>query len=156
MRASWVGLLAAVGCAGSCFAASADVSFSGTLANSCTLALATPGILGLGADGSLSSALGVGAPAVLSVLSVGTNTLTVNPPVWVSPAPGYDQGAETFEVGYSGLAGLGLADQPLTTAVTTRSISTLPLSLLTVNARVTNSKGFAGGTYQLKVVVTCS
>lgn len=156
MRASWLGLLVGIGCAGSGFAASADVSFSGTLASSCTLALATPGILGLAADGSLSSALGVGAPAVLSILSVGTNTLTIDPPVWVSPAPGYDQGTETFEVGYSGLAGLGLADQPLTASVTTRTISTLPLSVLDVSARVTNSKGFASGTYQLKVVVTCS
>lgn len=135
-------------------AAAADVTFSGTLLGVCTLALSTPGLLGLAADGSLSSSAGL--PAVLSILSVGTNTLTVNPPVWVTPAAGYTAGSETFEVGYFGLSGLGLADQALTGSVTTRNISTLPLSLLTMNARVTNSLGFADGNYSMKVVVTCS
>jgi hypothetical protein len=135
-------------------AAAADVTFSGTLTGVCTLALSTPGLLGLAADGSLST--GAGLPAILAILSVGTNTLTVNPPVWVDSGDDYEPGAETLEVGYLGLSGLGLADQPFTDAVTTRTISTLPLSLLTMSARATNSNGFAAGTYEMKVVVTCS
>ncbi len=149
-----LGLAALVGF-GICTPAwAADVTFSGTLAGVCTLALSTPGVLGLAADGSLSSSAGL--PAVLAILSVGTNTLTVNPPVWVTPAAGYTAGTQVFQVGYLGLSGLGLADQALTNAVTTRNISTLPLSLLTMNARVTNSLGFADGNYSMKVVVTCS
>ena len=134
--------------------AAADVTFSGTLTGVCTLALSTPGLLGLAADGSLSTSAGL--PAILAILSVGTNTLTINPPVWVDASEDYDPGSEAFEVGYSGLSGLGLADQPLTNAVTQRTISTLPLSLLSMNARVTNSNGFAAGDYEMKVVVTCS
>ncbi|RYE09320.1 MAG: hypothetical protein EOP22_09470 [Hyphomicrobiales bacterium] len=140
---------------GACLpAVAADVNFSGTLTGVCTLGLSTPGILGLAADGSLSSTAGV--PAILTVLSVGTNTLTINPPVWVSPSPNYVAGDETFEVAYAGLAGLGLADQVMTDTVTTRTVNTLPLSLLTMNAKATNSLGFADGSYSMKVVVTCS
>lgn len=135
-------------------AGAVDVTFSGTLSGVCTLGLSTPGTLGLDTEGRLSSAAGL--PAILTILSVGANTLTIDPPVWVSPAPGYVAGTETFEVGYSGLAGLGLADQAFTAAQTTRTVGTLPFSLLTMNARVANSLGFADGAYQLKVVVTCS
>ncbi|HZY69101.1 MAG TPA: hypothetical protein VFE52_10955 [Devosia sp.] len=135
-------------------AAAADVTFSGTLTGVCTLALSTPGILGLATDGSLSTSAGL--PAILAILSIGTNTLTVAPPEWVDSPPDYQPGSESLEVGYQGLAGLGLADQPLTSAETTRTISTLPLSLLTMNARVTNSNGFTAGDYEMKTVVTCS
>ncbi len=135
-------------------AAATDVTFSGTLSGVCTLALSTPGTLGLDPEGRLSSAAGLSA--ILAILSVGSNTLTVDPPVWAGTAPGYSAGTESFEVAYSGLSGLGLADQAYTPTQTTRTISTLPLSLLTMNARASNSLGFADGPYQLKVVVTCS
>ena len=135
-------------------ASAADVTFSGTLTGICTLALSTPGTLGLTAGGVLSSTAGL--PAVLAILSIGTNTLTVNPPVWDSTPGGYTAGTEVAEVAYSGLSGLGIADQPFTPSVTTRPISTLPLSLLTVQAEATNSNGFAAGDYEMKVVVTCS
>lgn len=135
-------------------AAAADVTFAGTLTGICTLALSTPGTLALAPDGSLSSTAAL--PAILAILSVGTNTLTVDPPVWTETAPGYTPGTETLEVSYSGLAGLGLANQAFTAVRTTRTISTLPLSLLTMNARATNSLGFAAGDYEMKVVVTCS
>lgn len=135
-------------------AAATDVTFAGTLSGVCTLGLSTPGTLGLDTEGRLSSAAGL--PAVLSILSVGSNTLSIAPPVWVSTAPGYVAGSESFEVAYNGLAGLGIADQAYTDTQTTRSIATLPVSLLTMNARATNSLGFADGAYTLKVVVTCS
>jgi hypothetical protein len=135
-------------------ASAADVTFSGTLTGICTLALSTPGTLGLTAGGVLSSTAGL--PAVLAILSIGTNTLTVNPPVWDSTPGGYTAGTEVAEVAYSGLSGLGIANQAFTSTVTTRSINTLPLSLLTMNAQISNSLGFAAGTYEMKVVVTCS
>lgn len=135
-------------------AQAADVTFTGTLTGICTLALSTPGTLGLTAGGVLSSTAGL--PAVLSILSIGTNTLTVDPPVWNSTPAGYTPGTEVAEVAYGGLSGLGIANQAFTSSVTTRSISTLPLSLLTMNAQISNSLGFAAGHYEMKVVVTCS
>ncbi|MEO6012662.1 MAG: hypothetical protein ABIQ30_03625 [Devosia sp.] len=149
-----IALVIACLAAGVAPASATDVTFSGTLSGVCTLALSTPGILGLAADGSLGTSAGV--PAILTILSVGANTVTINPPVWVSTPGGYSAGTEAFQVGYLGLSGLGLADQALTSSITTRTISTLPLSLLTMQTRVTNSLGFAAGAYSMKVVVTCS
>jgi hypothetical protein len=151
MRGFSVGLAALVATAPVC---AADVTFTGTLTGVCTLALSTPGVLGLATDGSLATSAGL--PAVLAILSVGANTLTVNPPVWVSTPGTYTAATEEFQAGYLGLSGLGLADQVLTNVVTTRAINTLPLSLLTMNIRIDNSAGFGAGTYQAKVVVTCS
>jgi len=135
-------------------AAATDVLFEGTLSGVCTLGLSTPGTLGLDPEGRLSSAAGL--PALLTVLSVGSNTLTFDPPVWVDTAPDYAAGTETFEVAYNGFPGVGITEQAYTTAPTSRSIATLPLSLMAVNARVANSLGFAAGDYRMKVVVTCS
>jgi hypothetical protein len=135
-------------------ALSADVTFSGTLTGICTLALSTPGTLGLTAGGVLSSEAGL--PALLAVLSIGTNTLTVEPPVWNNTPAGYTPGTEVKQVSYTGLSGLGIADQPFTATTTTRTINMLPLSVLTMNARISNSLGYAAGTYEMKVVVTCS
>jgi hypothetical protein len=135
-------------------AGAADVTFSGTLSGTCILSLNTPGVLGMTAGGALSSEAGV--PALLAILSVGSNQLTINPPVWEETPALYAPGTELLEVAYSGLAGLGLANQAYTDSLTTRNIGTLPLSLLTMNARASNSTGFVDGDYELKVVVTCS
>ncbi len=131
-----------------------DVNFSGTLTGVCTLAVSTPGTLGLAADGSLGSSAGL--PAVLSILSVGTNTVTIDPPVWVSTPGTYVASGEIRQVAYFGAGGLSVVNQAYTGAQTTFGISTLPLTLLTINARASNDNGFPAGTYQMKVVVTCS
>lgn len=131
-----------------------DVTFSGTLTGVCTLAVPVQGTLGLAADGSLGSSAGL--PAVLSILSVGTNTVTVNPPVWVSKAGGYDNTGESLQVAYFGVGGLSLINQDYTPAQTSFGVNTLPVTLLTLNAKATNSSGFPAGSYSMKVVVTCS
>lgn len=135
-------------------AGAADVTFSGTLNGTCILSLNTPGVLGMNAGGALSSE--AGAPALLGILSVGSNELSFEPPVWEETPALYAPGTELLEVAYSGLAGLGLANQTFTDSLTTRNIGTLPLSLLTMHARASNSTGFVAGDYELKVVVTCS
>jgi hypothetical protein len=131
-----------------------DLTFTGDVTGLCTLALSTPGTLGIDANGDLTSS--VGLPSILAVLSIGSNTLTINPPVWNPFASGYTAGVEHKYVSYSGLSGLGIADQAYTESATTRTINTLPLSLLTVNAKISNSLGFVAGHYVMKVVATCA
>lgn len=137
-------------------AKAADVTFSGTLSDVCTLAVPTSGTLGLDGDGVLGSEEGVGTPATLTILSVGSNEVDVDPPVWVTTPGGYDDTGELLEVAYSGVGGLALIDQDYIGTATNFSVTTLPVTALTVNARATNDNGFEAGGYSMKVVVTCS
>ena len=133
-----------------------DVSFQGTLTSVCTLAVPTPGLLGLNASGELTSEPPTGLSAVVSVLSIGANRIVVDPPVWASAPPAdYDAAGEDRLVSYLGAAGLSLANQGFTDAQTEVDVNSLPVTALTVNAKVTNPNGFVAGDYALKVVVTC-
>jgi hypothetical protein len=146
----------ALGCAAGP-AGAADVTFTGTLSGVCTLAVPTPGTLALNADGTkLGSNQTGGLPATVTILSVGTNTVTVSAPSWVSTPAGYAPSGELLEVSYLGLGGLSLVNQALTDQETDFVVNTLPLTALTVNAQATNANGFADGTYEMKVVVTCA
>lgn len=140
---------------GAALAANAEVNFQGTLTGVCTLAVPTPGILVLAADGKLTSSPG-GTPAVVTILSVGSNTVSVAPPVWTETPEDYDAGGELFEVGYTGVGGLSLVNVPFTASPQPFVVPTLPVTALTVNARASNPDGFGAGTYKMKVLVTCS
>ena len=62
-------------------ASAADVDFSGTLINECTLALTTAGSLAMSSDGTtMSSQEAGGNAAAIGVVSIGSNTLTINAP----------------------------------------------------------------------------
>lgn len=135
--------------------AATDVTFSGTLIGVCTLAVPTPGILALSAAGDLTSSPG-GVPAILSILSVGTNNITVKAPTWSAKPVGYDPTGESLAVSYIGISGLSIPDQIYTTQQTSFGVATLPLTLLTLNARARNTNGFVAGYYEMKVQVTCS
>jgi len=137
-------------------ALAANVTFTGTLSGVCTLAVPTNGTLGLSPNGDVLGSATGGTPATVTIVSVGSNTVTVNPPTWNSQPAGYVASGEVLEVAYSGLGGLSLINQAYTNLTTNFGILALPLSSLIVNARVTNSHGFAAGTYQMQVVVTCS
>lgn len=155
MRSWWIlaGLVPALATP----AAATDVTFSGTLSSVCTLAVPTPGVLGLDAVGDLTSEPPAGVSAIVSVLSIGANRITVDPPVWANPPPDdYDASGEDRLVSYLGVAGLSLADQGFTDVQTHVDINALPVTALTVNAKVTNPNGFVAGDYALKVVVTCA
>jgi hypothetical protein len=133
-----------------------DVSFQGTLTSVCTLAVPTPGLLGLNANGELTSEPPAGLSAIVSVLSIGANRIVVDPPVWANPPPdGYDATGEDRLVSYLGAAGLSLANQAFTDTQTHVDVNSLPVTALTINAKVANPNGFVAGDYALKVVVTC-
>ncbi len=81
---------AAVLLASPVLAATSEVQFQGDVSGLCTLALGITGGLGLDANGDLTST--GHAAGTLVVLSVGSNTLTLDPPVWVTPAANYTAG----------------------------------------------------------------
>lgn len=135
----------------------ADVTFSGTLLGLCSVALTTPGVLALSTDGTIFGSEEVGGlPAAVSILAVGSYTVTVNAPTRTNAPGTYDSTGESIEVSYTGLAGLGVLNQAYTTGLTTFPIDTLPLSVLVMNNRITNPNGFVAGTYETRTVVTCS
>ncbi|WP_316015615.1 hypothetical protein [Roseobacter sp. HKCCA0434] len=130
-----------------------NVDFTGTVVAGCTLAVDTPGTMALNTDGTeLSSDNALGA--TVTILSVGTNTVTVGAPSLES-APTEYLGTPTTEVKYTGLAGLAAVDQAFTDQSTNFAVSTLPLTELVVGARATDTGGFEAGTYVVRTVVTC-
>ena len=133
-----------------------NVTFSGTLSGICTLAVPIPGTLGLAAGGDVLGSATGGTPATVTIVSIGSNTVTIDAPTWNSVPGGYNASGEVLEVAYSGLGGLSLINHGYTDQTSDFGILALPLTSLTVNARVTNPNGFEAGTYQMQVVVTCS
>jgi hypothetical protein len=137
-------------------AAQSNVDFTGTVATICALSLPTNGTLGLNPAGNvLSSEYGLAGS--VTVLSIGSNNLAVDAPIWQVPPPaGYNATGEALLVSYSGAAGLSAVNQAFTASDTSVPIGTLAAAVLTVNNRVTNSNGFAEGTYTTRTVVTCT
>jgi len=132
-----------------------DVNFSGTLSTACTLAVPLTGQLGLAADGSLTSE--AGRSANLTVLSVGSNRLFIEPPVWSQAAPtGYKPSGEDLMVKYVGIAGISIPQQDYTDVETIVSVNSVPLTTLSIDAKATNPNGFVSGDYAMKVTVTCA
>src|SRR6218665_2680817 len=155
MRVLSIGVLLLLGCAAP--AGATDVTFSGTLVGVCTLALATPGLLGLSTDGEVlgSEELG-GLSATITILSIGSNTVTVGAPTRTAAPGGYNASGEVIEVSYAGLGGLSLINEAYRTTSSNFAVSTLPLTALVINTRITNPNGFDAGSYGTKTVVTCS
>lgn len=140
-------------------AQAADVDFTATLVSTCTLAVPTPGLMALNADGTvLSSEETGGLAAAATVLAIGSATVTVGAPVFTvtADAGNYDNTGEVAEVKYTGVGGLSLVDQAYTAGVSSFSIGTIPLSTLAMNAKVTNPNSFDAGAYQFRTTVTCS
>ncbi|HWV01030.1 MAG TPA: hypothetical protein VN109_07690 [Devosia sp.] len=132
--------------------ASTDVTFTGTVSDTCTLAVPTPGIMALSTDGTiLGSDQTLGVPATVTVLSLGGNTLTLSAPTLTSHPPGY-AGGETVQMKFS-----GLASQPsYVSTQQTIALGLIPLTDLIVNMQVVNANGFVQGDYTAKTVLTCS
>ena len=132
--------------------AATDVTFTGTVSDTCTLAVPTPGIMTLSPDGTiLGSDQTLGLPATVTVLSLGGNTLTLSAPTLTSHPSGY-AGGETVQTKYS-----GLASQPTYTSTQqTIPLGILPLTDLIINMQVVNANGFVEGDYTAKTVLTCS
>jgi hypothetical protein len=134
-----------------------DVTFSGTLVGLCSVALTTPGLLGLSTDGTTLGSEEIGGlSAAVSILAIGSYTVSVAAPTRVASPGGYNTTGESLEVSYTGLNGLSLVNQAYTSSLTTFDIDSLPLSVLVMNNRINNPSGFVAGTYETRTVVTCS
>jgi hypothetical protein len=155
MRVAFVVLLLSIPLAAP--ARALDVTFSGTVANTCILSLSTPGLMALSLDGlTLGSDQVGGVPATVSIVSVGTNTITVDPPARTAAPAGYSASGESVEVSYSGVGGLSVVNQAYTSATSSFDVGLLAATELLVNNRIINPAGFAQGNYTTRTVVTCS
>ena len=134
-------------------AAPLDVPLTGLVADTCTIAVATPGVMMLSGDGTiLGSDQTLGVPATVTVISIGTNNIALSAPTLETYPAGYTPGGETVEMNYT-----GLASHPAFSSVGLDfDIGLLSLSNLFVNVKVTDPSGFAQGTYTAKTVLTCS
>ena len=130
-----------------------DVTFTGVVADTCTIVLATPGILGTSPDGTvLSTDEGIGVPATVTILSIGANTVSLGAPSLLTHPGDYTPGGETLEIAYT-----GLASHPLFSATGLDfAVGLLPLSELFVDLKISNAAGFGQGTYTARTVLTCS
>lgn len=136
------------------FPASAlDVVFTGLVVDTCSLAIATPGIMTLGSSGTvLGSDQPLGVPATVNIVSLGSNRISLAAPTLESHPAAYTSGAGVLSMNYT-----GLANHPLfSTLGLDFVIGLLPLTSLLVNVKITDAGGFAQGTYIAKTVLTCS
>lgn len=134
-----------------------DVLFNGNITGVCSVALSTPGALGLSVDGqTLGSQEGIGAAAAVTILSIGNSTVTVGAPTRTLQSGTYVATSEIIEVAYSGVSGLSGVNQAYTTQQTTFAANSIPLTVLAINNRIRNINGFPTGIYQTRTVVTCS
>jgi hypothetical protein len=130
-----------------------DVTFAGVVVDTCTIALATPGVMVLSTDGTiLGTDQGIGIPATVTVVSIGTNNISLATPELLTHPLDYTPGDETVEMAYS-----GLASHPLFSALPLDfDIGLVSLTSLFVDLKVTDAGGFTQGAYTARTVLTCS
>jgi hypothetical protein len=133
-------------------AAPLDVTFTGLVTDTCTIAIPTPGIMMMSSDGKmLGSDQALGVPATLTVISLGTNHIDLATPALTGTPPGY-AGGETLQMNTT-----GLFNHPVFTSLGINfDIGILSITSLIVNMHVTNPAGFTQGMYTAKSVLTCS
>ena len=134
-------------------AAAADVTLGANLVSSCTLALATPGVMTASASGTvLGSEQPGGSAATLTLVALGTlPTVSFSAPS-LTASPGGWSASHTDEMRYTSTRG---ANQAYTSSSSSFSETGLT-DTFTVHGRVTSADGFAAGNYTLTTVVTCS
>jgi len=134
-----------------------NVDFTGTVTAGCALSATTNGTLALNPAGdTLASNVGTGTPGSVTILSIGSNTLTVGAPTRTAQPAAYVATGEALEVSYTGASGLSAINQGFTASQTTQPLGTIAASILTIHNRITNSNGFPAGTYSTRTVVTCA
>jgi hypothetical protein len=158
MRVFRVLLVAAALAAPALPAAALDVTFSGDVDDICSLAVNTSGVLKLSADGTiLGSDQPNGVPAVLAIVSLGINTITVGAPTLTDQAAGYVATGQTLKVGYTGGSLLTGVSRAIAPGSSTFSVGLLgAATILTIDNQIVNPGGFAKGHYETTTVVTCS
>jgi hypothetical protein len=135
-----------------------NVDFSGTVVAGCTLSASTNGTLGLNytTGTTLGSEEAGGSAGSVTILSIGSTTLTVGAPTRTNQPGGYVSTGEAVEVRYQGATGLSSVTQAYTSSETTRPLGTIAASVLTLHNRITNPNGFPDGAYATRTVVTCA
>lgn len=123
------------------------VRFSGTVLNSCILALSTPGVLTSQNGTQLTSTV----PALLSVTAIGDSPrVSFTAPAMATKPTGYTR-SPTVEMAYTSLSG---ANQAYTTGASSYRGGIL-IDVYTVNARATDNDGFPSGGYAIESTATC-
>jgi hypothetical protein len=124
----------------------------------CVLSLPTAGVLTLSSDGLRlgSEEAAVPTPGTLTVVTIGSATLTVDPPILTQAPAGYQSASETRETRFT--APVTGGSKPYATTPQAIAVPNLLGSavILTIHNRITNPVGFAAGTYATRTVVTCS
>lgn len=153
-KACVLGLGLAFASAGSALA-DGIITFEGTLNSSCALSVSTAGTLALSADGTiLGSEQTGGTSAVLTIVAVGSNQITVGTPTLTDSPAGYTSSGQRIEYSYAGLNGLsGVTSGGFTS--TSKQFNATILSTLKVDNHIVNTTGFATGHYATTTVVTC-
>lgn len=132
-------------------------------AAACSLAVGTPGVLGLSGDGTqLASDSGVGVASVVSITGLGAlfgTDITVSPPALQSYPAGFAVGGLTYESRFTATwLVVNTLTRPYSTTDQTFHVPALgALALaITLHNRVTASGGFKAGSYSTRTVITCS
>lgn len=137
-----------------------SVVFNGEVADTCDLSLPVPanGMMLMSPDHTILGSDQAGIPVVLTITSIGSNTITVGAPTLTDSPGTYDSSGQSLEIGYTGTGLLNLVNRPMGPGSSTFNAGILgvTLSTIVINARIVNENGFAQGDYQLTSVVTCS
>ena len=130
------------------------VQFDGTVVASCVLTVTTPGVLGVSASSGteIGSEQPGGVAAVMTVVATaGAPTVSFTAPT-LSVAPGDYAGTRTVSMKYSSTGG---ASQAYTSDASEYTSTNALNDVVTLNAKATDSSGFAAGTYRVQTTATC-
>jgi hypothetical protein len=129
----------------------------------CSVAVSTPGVLGLSGDGTqLGSDSGVGVAAVLSISDLGAlfgTDITISPPTLQTSPAGFATGGLIYESRFTATwLVVNTLTRPYSTSAQTFHVPSLGALALavTLHNRVTASGGFKAGSYGTRTVITCS
>ena len=134
-------------------AGATDVNLNALLISSCTLTLATPGVMTASLAGTvIGSEQSGGTPASMTIVSLGVlPTISFAAPS-LTAKPGGWTASHTDEIEFTSTRG---ANQSYTSS-SSSFVETGLTDTFTVHGRVTSAEGFAAGNYTLTTVVTCS
>jgi hypothetical protein len=130
------------------------VQFDGLVIASCVLTVSTPGVLAANASSGteVGSEQTGGVPAVLAVVATaGRPTISFTAPS-MSVKPGAYSGTPSVSLKYTSLGG---ANQAYTSSASQYTSNNILADTITLNARATDSSGFAAGNYRIQTTATC-
>lgn len=129
-----------------------DVIFNATVAAICTLTVNSNGTMAASADlQTLSSKIGAGSPASLSLSTTGDVELSLDP-VTVVNAPPSDVTATSWTPTYTASGAHSIAETSVTTNLAASGASTVSVHLVGTKS---GSNRFSAGNYQATVTVRC-